>query len=737
MLLLLAALALQQSVAAPKIARDDYGVPHISAPTWNEAFFDAGYATAQDRLWQMELSRRLAQGQMAEVFGSKMVDSDKEVLSLGYTTEELDKQFEDLNPKVKAAFENYAQGVNTYIREATQNHSLPAGYGENGFSPRPWLVEDSVAISVRLLQLFGRGGAGELRNLSMLTYLDLRPTLKGKAMDAFGDFAWENEPSAIATMPRGEDPQAGDPPLKVRFTRQQTETQLATLPKMSLFDLLPAIQTAGMETSKRVAERLSVPFRTGSYCVVVGPERSASGVPLLLSGPQMGHSTPAIIHEMSMDAPGVHVAGMDVPGAPGVVVGMTPNMAWGLTSGVADTEDIFDFKGAGDSSYLYDGRARQTETVRFTLKVKGEADQTVDQVRTMFGPVVLHSHGDFFARRSAYWGTELKTVEALFGLYDAKTPDEIERSLGASTMNFNFFYATTSGHFGWMYTGKIPIRADGIDPRLPTPASPTTAWKGFLPAQQMPHIRDPKSGLLANWNNKPADWWPNYDTPVWGRIFRNEVLLDQVRKPKLTSQDLELAAWNIARLDETTKYFEPFTKLITASPADSEAASLLKAFDGRMMSGSIAASLYSGWMTALQSEVFEGMVGNFYSPDLFRRVIQPSLLLKALERRTAVDYLGSRTVEQVVSAAFAKAVASLKGSKGPDIRDWALAGGSFPAPGQPPVPYGNRGSYIQITELLSAPYGRNVLPPGESESGEHSQDQLPLARAWTYKRMRF
>jgi penicillin amidase len=735
MLVVLATLAINQSATVPQLSRDSYGVPHISASTWDEAFFDAGYAAAEDRLWQMEMSRRLSRGQLAEVLGPKMVAADKETLSLGYTTEELDAQLNGLSDKVKAAYAAYAKGVNAYIDHASASHSLPAGYAENGFAPRPWEVEDSAAIAVRLLQLFGRGGAGELRDLAMLTYLKGQGKVKAKALQVLDDMAWQNDPRAITTMPVGEDPQTDSPPLRVRFDTKQTEKQLGELPKLSVFELLPAIQLSEMQTTKRVAERLNVPFRTGSYCVVVSPERSASGVPLLLSGPQMGHSEPAIIHEMSIEAPGVHVSGMDIPGTPGVVVGTTPDFAWGLTSGVADTEDIFDFKGSGDDGYEYAGQKLKPETIHFTLKVKGEADQTVDQVRTMFGPVVLRAQNNLFVRRSAYRGIELKSDEALFGLYDAKTPAAIQQALAKSSMNFNFFYATSSGHTGWMYTGNIPIRADGLDPRIPTPATPANDWRGFLTPSQMPHIEDPRAGLLANWNNKPAAWWPNFDTPVWGRIFRNEVLLDQVKKPKLTSQDLELAAWNIARIDETAKYFAPYLKMIKPGPGESESSDLLKAYDGRLMEGSIPAALYTAWLNAMRSEVFEGLVGNFYTPDLFRTVIQPSLLLQALERKTKVDYLGTRSIEQVVSSAFSKAVASLRKSKGPDVRDWGYSAGAFAISGQSPVPYSNRGSYIQIIELLSPPYARNILPPGESEAGIHSQDQVPLARAWMYKKM--
>src|SRR5206468_4035804 len=128
-------------------------------------------------------------------------------------------------------------------------------------------------------------------------YLQSQPNAKDKALDILDDFLWENDGASIPTVPPSEDALRGNPPLRVSFTRQQTEAQLAALPKLNLFELLPALQMAERVQSTRVAERMNAPFKTGSYCVIVGPARSAIGAPLLLSGPQMGHSNAAIIHE--------------------------------------------------------------------------------------------------------------------------------------------------------------------------------------------------------------------------------------------------------------------------------------------------------------------------------------------------------------------------------------------------------------------------------------------------------
>src|SRR5438874_436404 len=198
MLLLAAAFVLQTT--PPKVDRDEYGVPHIHATSIGDAFFQAGYATAQDRLWQMEQSRRVARGKMAEAFGSKLIASDKETLSVSYTDDELDQQYSRFDPEVKEAFDSYVKGVNAYIDQAKSTATLPSGYKEAGLDPAPWTKEDSLAIGVLLFQQFGRFGAGELRNMALMAYLDSQPNAKNHKLDILDDFLWQNDPRAIPTV---------------------------------------------------------------------------------------------------------------------------------------------------------------------------------------------------------------------------------------------------------------------------------------------------------------------------------------------------------------------------------------------------------------------------------------------------------------------------------------------------------------------------------------------------------
>lgn len=748
MLPVLAALVL---AAPPGISRDDYGVPTITAPSVSEAFYAAGYAVAQDRLWQMETSRRLARGRMAEVFGLSYAASDKDILQTGYTDEELQAQIAKLSPATRNAFTEYARGVNAWIEEAKKS-GLPAGYAKAGFSPEPWTELDSAAIAVRLLQQFGRGGAGEIRNMALMAYLGTQPKLKGKELDVLDDFAWFNDPAATPTVPKGDDPVRVRPDFYLP-DRKTTAAHVAALPKVNLFELMQGIRLSEHEDSRLVAEKVSAPFHTGSYCVVVSPAKSATGRPLLLSGPQMGFRTPSIIHEMAIDAPGLNVTGMDVPGVPGILIGHTPRVAWGLTSGVADTDDIFYYPADGAEGYKYGGAHRDLTKIVRTLHVKDGPDQTVTQLRTIDGPVMLNSASSktLFAKRTSYWMRELESMESLMGVWGANDAVQAEQAIGRATMSFNFFCADRA-NIAYRYAGLVPLRAEGVDPRFPTPGDPKFAWKGFVPVAQMPHAMNPKQGFLANWNNKPASWFPNFDTPAWGEIFRNTEILKTLQKPKLNVQDLEMTAWTIARTDETWPYFAPFIKRVTktyvarpdegrplefpgqirmsSGPVPLPRSPSIAAFDGRLIDGSIPAATYERFFERLRADLFLDTTGNFLVPEYFHLIAQPTVMLLALQGKTRVSYLHGRTANEVVAKALAEAETP---SDQPEPR---YVANGIPVPGQPPIPYSDRGSFIQIVEFGRFNFiGRSISLPGIAESGPHSLDQVPLARAWIYKTM--
>jgi penicillin amidase len=295
-----------------------------------------------------------------------------------------------------------------------------------------------------------------------------------------------------------------------------------------------------------------------------------------------------------------------------------------------------------------------------------------------------------------------------------------------ATMNFNFFCVSRSGDIGYRFAGLVPVRAAGVDPRFPTPGAPEYAWQGFIPPAQMPHALNPSAGFMANWNNKPVGWWPNGDSPVWGPLFRNSAVLDTLGKRTLDIQDLEMTAWTIARTDENWPYLRPYLERAMAGfPEDR--LEPISGFDGRLVDGSRQAATYLRFVSALRSELFAGTTGTFLSPDYFSLVIQPSVIWRALRGETKINFLAGRRLDAVLHTALEKALS------GPAT---AYKAGGITVPGQTPIPYSDRGTYIQLIEALrDGMSGRNVVTPGVAETGPNSFNQVPLARAWLYKPM--
>lgn len=740
-MLSLPALVFVSQIALQPIARDSYGVPQIEAATAGEAFFAMGRAVAQDRLWQMELSRRVARGRMAELMGPSAEASDIEVLKRAYTNEEMLEQFSRFSPWTKELWNQYVAGVNAEIEARKASGNLPEGYKQRSATPEPWTLVDSLAIAVRLAQQFGVGGGGELRNFAALQYLKTQPC-KERVLDVFDDIAWQNDKDSIPTILPSDDPLAKNPPKFPPFSRKQTEAQLAALPNTSLLELAPAVRLATKEESTKLALNSNVFYKTGSYAIVVAKERSATGVPLLLSGPQMGHSSPSVVHEVAITTPDVKVAGINVPGVPGVIVGYTPNIAWGMTTGVADVADVFVSKLDEAGNYIYGEQHLPLKRIDIR-RANGLTGPPVMQARTRYGMVLLESKSSkaVYSLRSTNAFRELESYNNMTDFYRAKSAVEADRLSAKATLPFNTFFATANGDIGYRFCGIVPKRAPGLDPRLPIPGTPENEWLSMMSPDEMPHVINPKSGMTFNWNNKPTAWWPNLDTPIWGRLYRNRALAAAIPEGKLAVHDLERAIWSIARFDDASQgaFMDLFKKAIVPSALEGReraAAEILRSFDGWQLDGSQPAAIYQATVRALREELFLPHTGNFLAASTFESVAQPTLIWNAVNKKTKYNYLAGRTAEQVALEAFKKACAGLTGRFGPNPTLWRYRAGGITVPDEAPIPYGNRGTYIQIIELFKNPTGRSVSSPGISETGPNSKNQAPLARSWTFKPMK-
>lgn len=722
-----------------RLERSLFGVPEVTAPNRPEAWRLIGRAIAEDRLWQLELSRRGARGQLAELLGPNAVGSDTEVLRRAYTDAEMTAMFGRMPAAVQADWRAYADGINEVMERRIAEGRLPKGYADTGTTPRKWEVNDSVAIAILMARRFGNGGAGELRNLAMVRYLEMRPGVP--VLDVLDDLAWQNDPQSFTTVARADDP-VKNPPVFPNPTRAETEAHLAKLPKTNLLELAGSVRAATYQENTDLLAQLAVPYKVGSYAVVVGKDRSATGTPILLGAPEMGHTQPSVAYEVWIDVPGFQISGLTVPGIPTVLLGHTPHMAWTLTSGVADIEDVIVSRLQGTDGVISNGTLTPMERIEFPLRVRGEErPRTVTQMRTKHGPVLLLSRSSqaVYSLKSSLWMRELSS----FGHFDqvgtAKTAADLDRITRSLVVTFNLFFATTAGEIGYRYLGAVPVRAMGIDPRLPTPDEAAYQWRGFLSPAQMPRVDNPSRGLIVNWNNKPVSWWPNLDTPTWGRPFRVEVLAAALTAPKLGISDVEHAAWEIARRDtDTSATFHPdFARALTAR---AQAANRpltrwereLVHWDRWDLSRSVGAVIYRDAVFELRRVLYADALGDFAGN--FDQVLQPAVLRRALDGQVRFRPWGREPMAGRLVEAFDKAVA--KHQSGGFAR-WSagLRVGTIPSPAGL-IPYNDRGTFIQVVEMLNPPRARSVASPGVSEEGEHMGSQAILAASWIYKLVR-
>ena len=494
------------------IYRDHYGVPHIRAATEVGVFYGQGYAVAQDRLFQMEVFRRTALGRLSEVALGPPT-TDIQVRATTYTDAERVEQFARLRPETRAMFEAYVSGVNAWLDAVAAE---PVRYRPREFfapslnfgpdDPRPWTINDAVAVGQLLMRRFGQYGGQELNRLMELL---------ANNMVWFNENRPINDPDAPTTIPAS---------VMTKSTPYLTPSKTRNLP-----DVDPAVVREIAERESRAEAHLAqigVPPRLGSFGAIVAPSKSASGNVLLLGAPQL---TPPMLgqtnitHEVELDAPTLHVAGMTVAGLPGIIVGHTEDAAWTLTSGNSDNTDTFiELLNENGTAYWFDGQFRSFEVIH-------EPDLGFARLRTVHGPVIHLDAGNrqAFSWKMTFWDRELEMAEAFYDLWKATELSSFESALRRVPMNFNILYAGRDQRIKYYHVGTLLRNTQTLsehDPRLPRLGDGSQEWgeDPFLDFEELPKASIEVQDYFVNWNNKPAPWWNNGDNIPWSLAFQHE-----------------------------------------------------------------------------------------------------------------------------------------------------------------------------------------------------------------------
>jgi len=602
------------------VRRDERGIPYIEATNDADLYFAQGYVTATDRLWQMDLMRRTARGQLAEILGNAALEQDKQHRTLGFA-QEVDAEVAQASPQTRAVLDAYARGVNAYI-DSLDPKSMPPEFQILQYKPRPWTAADSLLP----IKLFSEALSTTWRLDVMREALAALPAEKRAALLP--------ETSPLDVLVVGKDTRKTTSSFR-GGTRAATEGQFPRLNGSKSFaspstDLLANLAKSA-ETEDQSLERIGL-YAEGlaaSNNWVVSGKHTASGRPLLANDPHLAASAPSIWHMVHLTAPGLRVAGVTAPGLPGVVIGHNDRIAWGFTNVGPDVQDLYleKFDPANPRRYLTPQGWRDAEVRNEEIRVRkgfgsSEADiVSFDVTVTRHGPIILERDSKSYALRWTALDPKANNADSSYLVAKAQNWKEFTQALRSFTApTQNIVYADVDGHIGYYAAGVIPIRKTG-DGSTPYDGSTDAGeWTGWIPFDKLPHVYDPPAGIIVTANQRivGADY-PYFLTHSWAQPYRARRIWELLNQnPKLTIDDFRKIQGDVYSIGLASFAHDSARMLKPVIPADDQklrdSVDALEKWDGQVNADSSVAPLAFQMRAAFRTRILTNALG----PDLLR-----------------------------------------------------------------------------------------------------------------------
>jgi len=609
-----------------EILRDPYGIPHIFAASVEDAQLALGFVHAQDRLWQMEMNRRIGSGRLAEILGPRALEADRFLRTLG-VRRVAEANLRRYDKETLALLQAYAAGVNAFLDSGPV---LPPEFWLLRASPEPWTPADTVVWTKMMAWDLGGNWRNELLRLRMS-----KTMLRARVEEFF-------------------PPYPGDAPAK--------------LPEL----------IAEVEADATLASALDMLHFTGgaSNSWVLNGARTATGKPLLANDPHLGLTAPSLWYFAHMSAPGLEVIGASLPGVPGILLGRNERIAWGFTNTGPDVQDL----------YLEKDDARFT-VIEDLIKVRGAPDEKIRIRVSRHGPVI--SDVSRLAQEAAPPGHAIAmawtalaeddmTVQAGARLQRAHNWTQFLAALrDFHAPQQNVTYADVEGNVGFIAAGKVPVRkpentlmglapAPGWDRRYD--------WAGSIPFEELPRLYNPASGAIVTANHKiTPSGYPHYITSEWQAPYRarriDELLAALPRHGTPSFARMQLDTVSLAAR-------ELLPKLLSTKPSSDHAKNaleLLSAWDGNMEAARAEPLILVAWWRELGRALFADELGEAFRPAWATR---PAFVNNVLANRDGqsrwcddVRTAKRETCAEVLQVSLEKALQDLRSRYG-ESRNW-------------------------------------------------------------------
>ncbi len=689
------------SDASVTIKRDAYGIPHVYANTTFDLFRGYGYVVAEDRLFQMEMSRRSTQGTVSEVLGADYLALDKDTRS-GFDPASIKAQIAALPADDRAILDGYAAGMNERIAQVRKSPGtlLPQQFTDFGFAPSDWTGYDVAMVWIGTMANRYSDYSEEISNYQVLQQLlAANGPVKGRAL--FEQLVWTEDPLAPTTVPgpnSGRDPAANG------------ESSSSPRPKAlpSLKPVSPQLRDTGeVQAIRHGGEGWPSGAPKASNLWAVGASKASGAKSILVNGPQFQWFNPSYVFGIGLHGAGFDFAGNTPFAYPAVIFGTNNEISWGATAGPMNVVDVYQEKLAPDNDrkYLYDGAWRDMVVRQETIKVKGAADVPHDVLSTVHGFVtsVDPANRTAYSKKRSYAGLEVQSLITWTRMPQAKNYEEFRARASKFAISINWYYSDARGNIGYISPGRLPNRPGHQDMRIPAIGDGSMEWQGYADFAHNPQVLNPAQGFIMNWNNEAAPGFNN-DYSNWGPVDRaNEIDSALRERSRFSPQQMWDLNERFSFADLNLRYLQPVIAKAAASMPSGDARradlALVASWDGETRDRD-GDGVYDGPQPAIMRAwlplLFEKVLADDLPPSIYQAYTRNIYQTRPVETRGSVrpanalklvynnllgakagvpqtyDFFNGAKPEDVITETYLQAVASLRAEKGANTAAWTV-----------------------------------------------------------------